>query len=314
MDDRAQVADDGCKYMTEEEVSAFMKQAMPGIFQRDSVKNRLLDLQYGTLPAQLLDVYYPDDKAAGGGPYPVIFFIHGGAWMLGSRDSGTIRGIIGALKHGYAVIAVEYRLYPQVKFPEFIFDIKTAVRWARANAELYGFDPDRFGMIGDSAGAYNALMVAFTTGHPEYEGALYGWEGRSDMLHAVCAQYGTSDLSVDKKTYYRQSGVKRFRRDAPGQPGLYEQIWCTDNPGLLRMCSPISFVSPDIPPVLLMHGLSDGEVPYQNSVLLKDRIQAVCGKDRVRLLLFEGLNHSDPFFCSEKSTDLILDFFNQYLL
>jgi acetyl esterase/lipase len=305
--------DDGCHYMSEEEVRELMTRAAPGVFDRESAKNKILDVRYGTLDTQLLDIYYPDGDANAGPGYPVIFFIHGGGWTMGSRYSGTVNGIFDATNHGYAVVAVEYRLYPEAKFPEFIFDIKTAVRWARAHAARYRFDPDRFGMIGDSAGAYNALMTAFTANRPEYEGAEYGWEEFSSSLNVVCAQYGTTDLSVDKSDDYRVSGVKRIAREVPGAPSLYDLIWCADNPGILRLCSPISFVSKDIPPVLLMHGKMDGVVPYQNSTRLAEKIEKVCGKDRVRLLLFEDLNHSDSFFSSPENAALVIDFFDRYL-
>jgi dipeptidyl aminopeptidase/acylaminoacyl peptidase len=168
-------------------------------------------------------------------------------------------------------------------------------------------------MIGDSAGAYNALMTAFTANRPEYEGAEYGWADFSSALNVVCGQYGTSDLSIDKRDYYRLSGVKRLQREPADAPGLYDQIWCSDNPGILRLCSPISHVTKSIPPVLLMHGKMDGSVPYQNSTALAEKIEKVCGKDRIRLLLFENLNHSDPFFNSADNAALVIDYFDRYL-
>lgn len=313
MDEINRYAEDGCNYMTPEELDAFMNKAVPGIFDRDSVENKILDVRYGTLETQLLDIYYPGGDSNKDAVYPVIFYIHGGAWMLGNRYSGSINSIFDATNHGYVVVAVEYRLYPEVKFPEFIFDIKTAVRWARAHAAKYRFDPNRFGMIGDSAGAYNALMTAFTADRPEYEGAEYGWEDFSSALNVVCGQYGTSDLSVDKRVYYRLSGVKRFQSEPADAPSLYDQVWCAGNPGILRLCSPISLVAKSIPPVLLMHGIADGSVPYQNSTALAEKIEKVCGKDRVKLLLFETLNHSDPFFSSADNAALVIDFFDRYL-
>lgn len=305
--------DDGCNYLSMEELQGLMKALMPGEFDSSDVGNKALDVNYGSLPEQQLDVYYPDDMTSGGGPYPVIFFIHGGGWIIGNRRSGSIRSIIKALKHGYAVIAVEYRMLPKVRYPEFIYDIKTAIRWARANAVEYRFDPDRFGIIGDSAGGYNALVTGFTAGNPEYEGN-YGWEGYSSSLRAICDIFGPTDLAADNTVIYRQSGVKRFVRPEPGKPSENETRWgVTDNPGLLSLFSPVNLVRKDIPPVFLLHGKDDGMVPYQHSIMLYEKIIKVCGRDRAELRLFDGVNHADPFFFTEECTAEIISFFDRYL-
>ena len=300
--------DDGCRYYTPEEYAQFGNLLAPVEFDSSYIRRKHLDVPYGTLPEQKLDLYLPD---GGEGPCPVIFYVHGGGWMMGTKTLGAITCVIGALDRGYAVIAPDYRLAPAVTFPEFIFDIKTAVRWARAHAEEYGLDPERIGMIGDSAGGHISLMMGFTAGRPEYEGEQYGWPGVSSAVQAVCDMYGPSDLSADAAAWYRASGVKRFPHT--GGEREYEPMFGTDNKNLLRLISPISFVTADIPPVMIQQGRDDGIVPYQHSQILAERIAEVCGPDRVEYHLYEGRNHSDPAFLTEESVRQVVDFFDRRL-
>lgn len=308
MDRKFPAPDDGCNYYTFEEYESFGNLFSPVEFDPTVVKNRHLDIQYGTLPEQKLDLYLPDD---GEGPWPAIFYVHGGGWMFGTKRLGAITCIIDAIKHGFAVIAPDYRLAPAVTFPEYVYDIKTAVRWARAHADQYGLDPTRFGMIGDSAGGHITLMMGYTGGHPEYEGEEYGWAGESSAVQAICDLYGPSDLSVDQTVWYRESGVKRFPY-AGKDPG-YEPMFGTGHKGLLKLISPISFVVPDIPPTMILQGYIDGIVAYQHSELLAEKIRRVCGEDRVDYRLYPDRNHSDGAFLKEESVGEIIAFFEKHL-
>jgi len=302
--------EDGCRYMTKEEAQAFTKMVTPAEFDPATVTHRMLNIRYGALPEQLLDVYLPED---GAGPFPVVFYIHGGGWSMGTKTMGFLGGAIGLLRHGYAVLSVDYRLAPKTRFPEFIFDVKTAVRWARAHADEYGFDPARFGMAGDSAGGHITLMLGFTAHRPEYAGESYGWGECSDELQAICDMYGPSDLATPMEEYYRASGVPRPNRGAPGKPSAFKHVFGTDDANLLRLISPLSLVHRDIPPVLILHGVKDGVVPYQHSTLLAEKIREVCGKDRAELILYDDRNHADFGFNTDENSDTMAAFFNRYL-
>ncbi|MDR0469541.1 MAG: alpha/beta hydrolase [Peptococcaceae bacterium] len=300
--------DDGCYYMTEEEAKAFSKMAKPPHFDPAVVKNHKVDVPYGALPEQLLDIYLPE---SGEGPFPVVFYVHGGGWRIGSKTDSFMGGIIGLIDYGYAVLSVDYRLAPKTIFPEFLFDVKTAVRWARAHAAEYKFDPNRFAMIGDSAGGHLALMIAFTTGRPEYADESYGWPGVSDEVQAICDMYGVS-LLTDSTRFFRESGVPRVRREKPGE-SHWGTLFGTDHEDLLRLISPISLVHKNIPPVLILQGMKDGAVAYQQSTLLADKISEVCGKDRVKLILYEDRNHADFGFNTKENSDEIAAFFDSHL-
>ena len=294
--------------VTPEDTEILRRMIQPEDFDRESVKNRRLDVAYGPLPEQKLDLYYPDEVRES---VPLIFFVHGGGWTLGSRRSGAIKCILaGAQEHGFAVASVEYRLAPDTKFPENLYDVKTAIRWARANAAEYGFDPDRFGIVGDSAGGYFTLMVAATPGIPALEGEKYGWPGVSSAVQAAVDYYGPSVLTQSWAEFYRESGVKCFLISKPGEPTMEELEFCSVSaPSLAVLCEPIAYVTPAFPPTLLLHGAQDAVVPVQNSVLMAEEINRVCGPDRARLLVYPDRNHSDKDFLCDESARVAGDFF-----
>ena len=305
-----EIADDGCYYMTEDEIRKFHQMASPPPFDPSMVKNRVLDIQYGTLPEQLLDLYRPETSE---GPLPVVFYVHGGGWSMGSKTQAFMDGVIGLIDRGYALISVDYRLAPKAAFPEFIFDVKTAVRWARAHAHEYGFDPSRFGMVGDSAGGHITLMLGFTANRPEYAGEIYGWPGFSDELEAICDMYGPSVLDGPATRFFQESGVPRASREKPGESSHYTAVFGTDDTNLLRLISPINHVHKDVPPTLILQGAKDGVVAYQHSTLLAGKIGEICGEDRVKLIMYEDRNHADFGFNTKENSDVIAEFFDHYL-
>jgi acetyl esterase/lipase len=246
-------------------------------------------------------------------PFPVVFYVHGGAWLEGTKTLCPLDGFIGLVKRGYAVVSVNYRLAPAVVFPEFLFDVKTAVRWGRAHAAQYGFDPGRFAMTGDSAGGHLTLMAAFTAGQPQYAGEQYGWAEESDALQAICDLYGPTILADPLVPFYQESGVPRAMYDFVGVPTFFDIAFGTGNKSLLDLISPIHHVHKDIPPVLILHGRPDGVIPYQHSELLFEKINEVCGEGRAEILLYEDRNHADHAFNTDENAAVIAAFFDRYL-
>ena len=117
---------------------------------------RVIGVAYGPDPRQRLDVYVPRN---GPGPHPVVLFFFGGSWNSGDR--GDYRFVGEALAaRGNLVVIADYRLYPQVRYPAFLEDAAGAARWTIDNLPAYGGDPKRLYVMGHSAGAYNAAMLA----------------------------------------------------------------------------------------------------------------------------------------------------------
>jgi acetyl esterase/lipase len=113
---------------------------------------------FGPDKRQALDLYAPARK--GSAPLPVIVFLYGGSWNSGLREGYGFAGRALAAQ-GFVVAVPDYRLVPQVRYPAFIEDGAAAVRWVRAHAADYGGDPERVVLMGHSAGAYNAAMLAY---------------------------------------------------------------------------------------------------------------------------------------------------------
>lgn len=118
--------------------------------QLDAIQHKYLDVPYcDQSENQVLDIFLPDH---GEKPYPVILHVHGGAFMIGTQRDDNVEPMLRALDRGYAVVSVQYRRSGEARFPAFVFDAKAAVRFVRASAKEYGFDPDRIAAWGPSSG------------------------------------------------------------------------------------------------------------------------------------------------------------------
>ncbi len=131
---------------------------------------------YGPGPRRRLDVYTPE----GAGPFPVVVFFFGGNWVSGAREDYAFVGRALAAR-GMVVVIPDYRLYPEVSYPDFLDDAAAAVAWSAREAARYRGDPGRLFVMGHSAGAYNAAMLALDRRWLERQGlapaALRGWIG-----------------------------------------------------------------------------------------------------------------------------------------
>lgn len=142
-------------------------------------------VSYGADPRQKLDIYEPRGAAAGA---PVAVFFYGGGWNSGRRqDYGWVGRALAS--KGFVTVVADYRLYPQVRYPDFLEDGALAVRWTADHAAAYGGDPGRIALIGHSAGAYNAVMLGLDTRYLKAVGvdpgrirAMAGLSGPYDFL------------------------------------------------------------------------------------------------------------------------------------
>ena len=135
------------------------------------------DIAYGAGPRNKLDIYVPNGGAKGA---PVVVFFYGGNWKIGERADNAFVGRALASR-GIVAVIPDYRLYPEVRYPDFLDDSAQAVAWASREIARYGGDPARLFVMGHSAGAYNAAMVALDERYLAKSGmktaALRGWIG-----------------------------------------------------------------------------------------------------------------------------------------
>jgi acetyl esterase/lipase len=223
-------------------------------FPVNSTFQIIRDVEYGRgggLPLYL-DIYIPQKPIMK--PMPAVVFIHGGGWQSGDKYPSQVQSIA---QRGFFALSINYRLSGVATFPAAVEDCKCAVRWLRANATRYNVDPERIGVWGGSAGGHLALMVACTDETDGLEGNG-GWETYSSRVQAVCSYYGPTDLA------HMQDGgdttaPARFIGGSPLQ-----------KPEVYKLASPVTHVTPDDPPLLMVHGESDRVVPYTQSVTMQE--------------------------------------------
>jgi acetyl esterase/lipase len=213
-------------------------------------------------------------------------------------------------------VAVNYRLSGEARFPALIHDAKAAVRWIRANAQRYHFDPDRIAAWGGSAGAYLAIMLGVSAGVPELEDLTLGNPEQPSNVQAVVSWFGpTNFLKMDEQlTASGLPPTPEMEHSAANSPEsllLGGQI--TKIPKRVKASNPETYVAPAAPPFFLQHGTLDQVVPVQGSILLAAKLEKVLGKGKVRLELLEGAGHGDPRFDAPENVKKVLDWLDQHL-
>jgi acetyl esterase/lipase len=240
----------------------------------------LKDLPYvpGGHERQKLDLYLPP----AGTRWPLVVAIHGGAFRMGSKEGEPAGAFVA---RGFAVAAVNYRLSQHAVFPAQIEDCKAAVRWLRANAARYGYDPDRVASYGTSAGGHLAAMLGTAGGVKAFD--VGANPGVSSRVQAVVDFFGPTDfLQMDA---HRLSAAA-MTHDAPDSPE--SQLVggpIRDNPDKVARANPITYVTPDDPPFLIVHGDADLLVPHHQSELLEAALRKA--GVRVRLVTIPGGPH-----------------------
>ena len=241
---------------------------------------------FGFRPLQL-DVWAP----ATWEPAPLVVWIHGGGFMFGDRrilpETFRPNQVFDALLDaGLAVATIDYRHALEAAFPAQLHDAKAAVRWLRAFAGELGVSADRIGVMGESAGGHLAAMVGLTAHRPDLEGT-HGVVGPSSAVNAVVDWYGPADLA----TMPRRQPPPHIAAKLPPELLVAPEDQLTR--GLegeaLADASPVTHVTPEAPPFLLVHGTADWLVPYAQSELLHAALTAA-GVD-CRLEPVEGAQH-----------------------
>jgi acetyl esterase/lipase len=255
----------------------------------------LTDVTYCTTGSspQKMDVYFPDS----GGPWPALVYVHGGSWMYGDKSEAVMfaRGMIA---QGYLVVSINYRLYPAGKFPDMIEDVKCAIRSLRAHASEYNLDPNRIAAVGPSAGGHLVSLLGTSDQSAGWDVGQY--LDQSSRVQAVIAMAPITDLSRN----FPNADIETMKRVGFGEHNVAE-------------ASPITHVTADDPPFLLIHGEQDTLVPYEQSQLMYDRL--VQTNVPAQLIIVKNAGHS--FVAPGDSATptlseinhIILDFLARYL-
>lgn len=218
------------------------------------------DIAYAPGPRHALDIYAP--RRNHGQAVPVVVFLYGGGWTSGER--GMYRFVGAALAEaGLLAVVPDYRLYPGVTFPAFVQDAAQAVAWTRSHAAQYGGDPHRLFLMGHSAGAHIAALLALD---PEYLAAT-GLSPQRDLC-GVIGLAGPYDFLP-----FADPAVNAIFGPAAAWP----------------RAQPIHFAHAAAPPMLLLAGRSDGTIDSGNTLRLAARLRAAGA--RVRAALYPAVSH-----------------------
>jgi acetyl esterase/lipase len=254
------------------------------------------DLEYVSITgfSGKLDLYHPanSDPAI---IYPTIIWVHGGAWRSGSKNDVPI---LPLLKHGFAIASVDYRLSVQAPFPAQAHDIQAAIRFLRAKAEAYRLDRQRFIVAGASAGGHLAALVGVSANSTALEGSLGSFLEYDRSVQAIVSFYGASNLQtiLSQSTKHGLSvRVPALQLFLGGQP--------EEKPDLASLASPISHVDRTDPPLWLIHGDADPQMPIEQS---KELLRAYRELGLLASLdIIEGGKHGGPeFFEDQRLADL----------
>ncbi len=267
----------------------------------DDKYRRVDDIQYAEVDGQrlLLDLYLPADVV---NP-PVVVWVHGGAWRRGSKSNMPLADLV---KHGFAVASVDYRLSPVAKFPAQIHDCKAAIRYLRGNSAKYGINAERIGVAGSSAGGHLAALIGVTNHHKGLEGELGDHRDQSSSVQATVDYFGPTNFmtilqqSTPHGLSVRVPALELLLGDAPEK-----------EPKLSRLASPVFHVGPDDPPLLLIHGDQDPQVPINQSHELHSKYKN--HRLSVHFEVVHGGAHGGDAFFDSRRTELVRDFFRQHL-
>ena len=258
------------------------------------------DIEYAVVDGNSLklDLHLPESKQA-----PLIVWVHGGGWRAGSKADMPLGKLID---QGYGIASVDYRLSVVAPFPAMIHDIKAAIRFLRAQSAEYGYNAERIAVAGGSAGGHLAALVGVTNGVKELEGTVGAHLDQSSDVQAAISLYGASNLM----TILKQSKPQGYKFRVPalqllldGQP--------EEKPELAKLASPVEHLDPKDPPLLLIHGDADPQMPPEQS----QELAAACKKAgvQVHLEIIPGAVHGGKAFFDEKRTAMMKAFLDQSL-
>lgn len=241
------------------------------------------DIVYGTAGGRELRLDFAKPVLCRGDKVPLVVYIHGGGWTSGSKDEIMDTPVAGlAFQLGFAIASIDYRLAPDWVFPAQIHDCKLAIRYLRLNADALGIDPDRIAAIGGSAGGHLAALLGTADDDDGLEGP--GLPGVSSRVSVVAEFFGPTDL-IDVETQLSNEGLELLLAFLGCHP-----VVC---PELARQASPASYVTPDDPPIFIVHGANDELVPYRQSEIFAERLRAA--GNACALIKVENAGHSfDP--------------------
>lgn len=232
---------------------------------------------------------------------PLLVFVGGGGWK-DSSPGRYLPNLLPFVYKGFVVASVGYRPSGAAPFPAQIQDVKAAIRFLRANANLFGIDVRRVAVMGESAGGHLAALVGTSVGFEEFASPDY--PEQSDAAQAVVCLYTPVDLEE----------IARQEKVYPAWPAAEDMLLggpVASMRTLAQKASPLNYVTEKAPPFLLLHGDADVIVSYKQSEIMYQRLSQLGVP--VDYYLLEGAGHAAPEFFQPETIELISDFINRYI-
>lgn len=280
----------------------------------EHIPNKHLDIPYAEASSfQKLDLYLPAGNMPSGG-WPLLVFVHGGAWMMCDKRDIQLNPPLRLLKEGIAVASINYRLSSEAKFPAQIHDVKTAICCLKAKAQALGIAKDRVAIWGCSAGAHLAALAGTSAGVSLLEDPSAGWADENVDVTAVVSWFGpTNFLMMDAQLSETGAG-HADHSDALSPESKLLGARITECQSMVRAANPETWVTPQCPPFLLQHAPNDPIVPIQQSVLFADLITRVAGPGRASLHFVENAGHAGPEFERDDVVGRAIAFLRKHLM
>ena len=258
------------------------------------------DIVYATVDGKdlKLDIYLPPDVKS-----PIfLVWVHGGAWKSGTKEN--LPKVFA--QHGIAIASLDFRQSTEARFPAAVHDIKAAIRFLRAKATEYGYKANRIAIGGASSGGHLAALVGVSNGNAQLEGTIGDYGKQSSRVDAILDYFGASNLTniLEQSTPYGLSVRK---------PALELLLGALPEgaPSLAKMASPVFYVDKNDPPLLMLHGDQDPQMPIDQSLELESRYKSL--NLDVHLEVLHGAMHGGDAFFSGDKLKLALDFLNRTL-
>ena len=229
-----------------------------------------------------LDLYLPNGETLDG----LVVWIHGGAWRAGSKEKVPVLDLVD---RGWPIASVDYRLSGEAQFPAQIHDIKGAIRFLRSQESEYGYRAENVFAIGSSAGGHLVALTGVTNGHAALEGSVGSHLKESSDVQGIVSLYGASNLTtiLDQSTPHGLSvRVPALELFIGGRP---ENVTET-----ARLASPVFHVDRDDPPLLMIHGDQDPQMPINQSLELESAYGRVSAP--VEFISLNGAKHGGGAF------------------
>lgn len=240
-----------------------------------------------------LDVYMPLDTPAPGELRPAVLQIHGGAWVLGSKNEQGIPLLNHLASCGWVGFNIDYQLSPRAKFPTHLVDCKRALVWIREHAEEYGVDPNFVVVTGGSAGGHLCALMALTQNDPDFQP---GFEEADTSLQGAVPFYGVYDLTNRDGAY--DSMFEQLIADVVMGVGLEAE------PEKWAAYSPIDRITEEAPPMFVIHGDKDVLVPVEIARSFVARLRQISRRAVVYAEL-RGAQHAFEIFPSFRAVHTV---------